>query len=127
MSIAFARTDTSVVGRWWWTIDRWLLVAAGVLIAVGMLLTLAAGPPAAERIGGRPRFHFVRKQSVLSAIDYSGHAFDFTVTTDLDTPVRSPWFCYQRLPCCWRHSCWEMRSTVRKRWLRMGPAFHPTL
>ena len=64
MSTAFARTDTSVVGRWWWTVDRWLLVAAGVLIAVGMLLTLAAGPPAAERIGA-DTFHFVRKQSVF--------------------------------------------------------------
>ena len=21
---AIARTDTSLVGRWWWTIDRWL-------------------------------------------------------------------------------------------------------
>ena len=24
---ALARTDTSLVGRWWWTVDRWLLAA----------------------------------------------------------------------------------------------------
>ena len=28
MSASFARTDTSVLGRWWWTIDRWILVGA---------------------------------------------------------------------------------------------------
>jgi len=64
MSTAFTRTDTSVVGRWWWTVDRWLLIAAATLIGVGMILTLAAGPPAAERIGA-DTYHFVRKQSVF--------------------------------------------------------------
>ncbi len=64
MSTAFTRTDTSVVGRWWWTVDRWLLVAAGTLVVVGMILTLAAGPPAAERIGA-DTYHFVRKQSLF--------------------------------------------------------------
>ena len=64
MNTAFARTDISIVGRWWWTVDRWLLVAAGTLIVVGMILTLAAGPPAAERIGA-DTYHFVRKQSAF--------------------------------------------------------------
>ena len=64
MTAAFARTDTSVVSRWWWTIDRWLLVSAGILVVIGMMLTLAAGPPAAERIG-TDTFHFVRKQSLF--------------------------------------------------------------
>ncbi len=63
-SFAFARTDTSVVGRWWWTVDRWLLVAAGTLIVIGMILTMAAGPPAAGRIGA-DTYHFVRKQAVF--------------------------------------------------------------
>lgn len=67
MSTAFARTDTSVVGQWWWTVDRWLLVAAGTLISIGMILTLAAGPPAAGRIGA-DTYHFVRKQSVFLPI-----------------------------------------------------------
>ncbi|MBT4740320.1 MAG: FtsW/RodA/SpoVE family cell cycle protein, partial [Rhodospirillaceae bacterium] len=67
MSSAFTRSDTSVVGRWWWTVDRWLLVSAGTLILIGMILTLAAGPPAAERIGA-DTYHFVRKQSVFLPI-----------------------------------------------------------
>lgn len=67
MNSAFTRSDTSVVGRWWWTVDRWLLVSAGTLIVIGMILTLAAGPPAAERIGA-DTYHFVRKQSVFLPI-----------------------------------------------------------
>ncbi len=67
MSTAFTRSDTSVVGRWWWTVDRWLLVAAGTLIIIGMILTLAAGPPAAGRIGA-DTYHFVRKQTVFLPI-----------------------------------------------------------
>ena len=56
-----ARTDTSIVARWWWTVDRWGLAAVGALVLIGALLTLAASPPVAERIGLEP-FHFVRRQ-----------------------------------------------------------------
>jgi cell division protein FtsW len=62
--ISFARTDRSVVGRWWWTVDRWTLVAVGLLIGAGALLTLAASPAVAERIGYES-FHFVRRQLVF--------------------------------------------------------------
>ena len=29
------RTDRSLVGVWWWTIDRWLLASALLLLVVG--------------------------------------------------------------------------------------------
>ena len=29
MSI-LSRTDNSVVGRWWWTVDRWTIAALGL-------------------------------------------------------------------------------------------------
>ena len=58
-----ARTDTSLVGRWWWTVDRWSLVALGALLAAGALLVMAASPAVAERIG-LDSFHFVRRQDV---------------------------------------------------------------
>lgn len=48
---AIARTDTSIVGRWWWTVDRWALLALLLLMALGALLTQAASPSVAERIG----------------------------------------------------------------------------
>ncbi|SDG44820.1 FtsW/RodA/SpoVE family cell cycle protein [Roseospirillum parvum] len=63
-ALSFARTDTSVLGHWWWTVDRWLLAALALLIGIGILLNLAAGPPAAERIGA-DTFHFVRRQMVF--------------------------------------------------------------
>jgi len=59
-----ARTDTSIVGRWWWTVDRWMLVAAATLAVVGGVLTLAASPAVAERIG-LDTYHFAIRQLVF--------------------------------------------------------------
>jgi cell division protein FtsW len=60
-TFTFTRTDNSIVSRWWWTVDRWAIIALTVLIVMGMVLTLAASPAVAERIGVDP-FHFVRRQ-----------------------------------------------------------------
>ncbi|GEO81823.1 cell division protein FtsW [Pararhodospirillum oryzae] len=61
---SFTRLDTSLLGRWWWTVDWVLLGAIGLLIALGLLLILAAGPPAAGRIGAGT-YHFVQRQIVF--------------------------------------------------------------
>jgi cell division protein FtsW len=47
----FSRTDRSKLGVWWWTVDRWLLSAAGTLAIMGVFLVMAASPPVADRIG----------------------------------------------------------------------------
>jgi cell division protein FtsW len=60
----FARTDTSLLGRWWWTVDRWTLAAIVAIAAVGAVLTMAASPAAAERIG-LDTLHFARRQFVF--------------------------------------------------------------
>jgi len=60
----FGRTDTSVIGRWWWTVDRWTLAALVSLVAIGAILIMAASPAVAERIGA-DHFHFVRRQFVF--------------------------------------------------------------
>ena len=62
-----ARTDTSVLARWWWTVDRWTLVALCTLIGVGVLLTATASPPVADRIG-LPPWHFLFRQSVYAPL-----------------------------------------------------------
>ena len=59
----FARSDTSILGRWWWTVDRWTLTAVGALIAFGIIMALAASPAVAERIG-LDYFYFTRRQLV---------------------------------------------------------------
>ena len=56
----FARIDQSLVARWWWTVDRWSLAALGTLFCFGVVMSLAASPPVAERIG-YDGLHFVRR------------------------------------------------------------------
>jgi len=55
----FARIDQTPVARWWWTVDRWSLAALGTLVAFGAILSLAASPAVAERIG-YDAMHFAR-------------------------------------------------------------------
>lgn len=72
--MGLSRTNTTAVGRWWWTIDRYTLVALMSLIGVGAVLTTAASPPVAERIG-LDSFYFVKRQVfflVFSAIAMFG-------------------------------------------------------
>ncbi|MEQ8195640.1 MAG: putative lipid II flippase FtsW [Rhodospirillales bacterium] len=59
----FSRTDTSLIARWWWTIDRWNLTALIAIAGIGAVMALAASPPVAERIG-LDTFYFVRRQFV---------------------------------------------------------------
>jgi cell division protein FtsW len=64
--MSFARNDTSVIARWWWTVDHWTLAAVTVLVGVGLLLTLAASPAVAGRIGV-DSYYFVRHQIMYLA------------------------------------------------------------
>ncbi len=61
---ALARTDTSTLGRWWWTVDRWTLAVLVLLILTGMILSVTASPPVAMRLDLDP-FHFVRRHALL--------------------------------------------------------------
>jgi cell division protein FtsW len=56
-----SRVESSALANWWWTIDRWLIAALGALVIFGLVLTMAASPPVAERLG-LPTFHFVNRQ-----------------------------------------------------------------
>ena len=58
------RTDRSLVGVWWWTIDRWLLASALLLMVVGALLVMAAGPAVATLIN-LPSQHFGMRQGIF--------------------------------------------------------------
>lgn len=73
----FSRTDSSVLGQWWWTIDRWMLGAMLFLMSIGVLLVCAASPSVAETIGASS-FHFVKKHLM-----YLGPALLILVGTSL--------------------------------------------
>lgn len=77
-----SRVDTSILGQWWWTIDRWNVFALMLLIAVGVMLNLAASPAVAERIGF-DTFYFSKRQILF-------------VTAGL-----SVMFCVSLLPALW--------------------------
>jgi cell division protein FtsW len=60
----FARIDQSPMARWWWTVDRWSLAALATLIGFGVVMSLAASPSVAERIG-YDGLHFVRRHLAM--------------------------------------------------------------
>jgi cell division protein FtsW len=64
-SHAFSRSDRSALGVWWWTTDRWMLGAVGVLIALGVMMSFAASPAAAARMNVGDPFHFAVRQCVF--------------------------------------------------------------
>ena len=64
---SLSRADNSLLGRWWWSVDRWTLGAIGTLIGFGYIMMLAASPAVAERIG-TSRETFILKQVVFLAV-----------------------------------------------------------
>ncbi|HEV7252266.1 MAG TPA: putative lipid II flippase FtsW [Mesorhizobium sp.] len=59
-----SRLDRSPAAAWWWTVDRWFLGAFLCLMGLGVILSFAASPAVAERIGLEP-YHFVTRQIVF--------------------------------------------------------------
>jgi cell division protein FtsW len=54
----YGRSDRSTAARWFWEIDRMLLLLLAVLIGVGLIAVAAASPAAAQRYsGGSVRFN----------------------------------------------------------------------
>ncbi len=64
---SLSRADTSVLGRWWWEVDRWTLSAIITLIGCGYVLVMAASPAVAERIH-QSRDLFILKQVLFLAL-----------------------------------------------------------
>lgn len=55
-----SREQRTPLSEWWWTVDRWLLAAMILLMLTGVVLSLAASPSVATRIGLDP-FHFFHR------------------------------------------------------------------
>ena len=60
----FSRTDKSVLGKWWWTVDRVTLALLLTLCVFGVMLVAAASPPVAER-NGDPANHFIIRHIIF--------------------------------------------------------------
>src|SRR3984957_18891953 len=55
-----SREQRNPLSEWWWTVDRLQLGAVIALMLAGIILSLAASPPVATRIGLDP-FHFFNR------------------------------------------------------------------
>lgn len=62
--VRVSRSDQTVVGRWWWTVDRWILAALVLLIGLGILLIQAATPAVAVK-HGLSNFYFVERHIAM--------------------------------------------------------------
>lgn len=63
-----ARSDKSWFAEWWRTVDHGVITGVMVLIGAGMLLSLAAGPVASDRIGFSDPFYFVYRHAAFAAV-----------------------------------------------------------
>ena len=61
-----SRAERSRLADWWFTVDKLLLVAFLVLIFGGIVLSLAASPAVAERIGIADSYYFVKRQAFFA-------------------------------------------------------------
>lgn len=62
--LSFSRTDHSILGRWWWTVDRWTLAVIIAIALIGVVLIQAASPAVANRIG-LTTFHFIERHLIM--------------------------------------------------------------
>lgn len=60
----FSRARKTPLVEWWWTIDRQLLFSLILLLLCGMMLSFAASPPVAERLG-LSSWHFITRHMVF--------------------------------------------------------------
>src|SRR6201985_2966689 len=66
-----SREQRTPLSEWWWTVDRPLLAAIVALIVGGVILSLAASPPVATRIGLDP-FHFFNRHVMFLLPSFMG-------------------------------------------------------
>jgi cell division protein FtsW len=68
----YGRSDTSAAARWFWEIDRVLLLLVSVLIGIGLIAVAAASPAAAERYSGGsfrlPELYYFYRQLAWIAV-----------------------------------------------------------
>jgi cell division protein FtsW len=65
---AFARTDRTRAGVWWWTTDHILLGVVAILMILGVMLSFASSPAAAARMNVGDPFHFAVRQCAFAVI-----------------------------------------------------------
>ena len=65
--IPLARSDRSILGRWWWTVDRWTLFVLLAIMGFGILLIQAATPAVAVK-HGLDAYYFIERHLVMLVV-----------------------------------------------------------
>ncbi len=61
----FARTDRSLISRWWWTVDKGMLFGLLTLVIIGISMVASASPAVATRIGADST-HFIIRHIIFA-------------------------------------------------------------
>ena len=62
-----ARTSRNPIAKWWWTVDRQMVIGVLVLLGMGFFAAFAASPAVAQHIG-KSTYYFANKQLVFLAL-----------------------------------------------------------
>jgi cell division protein FtsW len=114
-----SRSDRGLLARWWFTVDKPLLAATLLLMAVGVLVSMAASPPVAARIGLDP-YHFVKSQLFYLGLAVVGLLFISTLDRPWVRRVGLIGF-IGSLVLMWLAMKFGMEIKGAHRWINFGP------
>ncbi len=122
----FRRSDASPLAKWWRTVDKGLIAAALILMGAGMVLSLAAGPAAANKLRLDDPFYFVYRQAAFAVVSAG-----VLVGTSLLGPVWSRRVCGMLFVICFVMMAGLLlfghEAKGAKRWFRLwGTTFQPS-
>ncbi|MEZ6031102.1 MAG: FtsW/RodA/SpoVE family cell cycle protein [Hyphomonadaceae bacterium] len=122
----FRRSDASPLAEWWRTVDKGLIAAALILMGAGMVLSLAAGPAAANKLRLDDPFYFVYRQAAFAVVSAG-----VLVGTSLLGPVWSRRVCGMLFVICFVMMAGLLlfghEAKGAKRWFRLwGTTFQPS-
>ena len=83
-TLSRSRTNRSIVGEWWRSVDHITLGFLVCLIGAGLILSMAASPAASLRLGIDNPFHFLYRQALFVVLGLSG-AFIMSLLTPSNT------------------------------------------
>jgi cell division protein FtsW len=70
-----SRSRRTLVGEWWRSVDQTQLVLLIVLLGAGLILSMAASPAAASRLGYASPFYFLYKHLIFALAGIGGAIF----------------------------------------------------
>jgi cell division protein FtsW len=81
---ALSRIDTSLLARWWWSVDRVTVALVALIVTTGFVVLIAAGPGADSRLRIADSFHFPVRQLV-----FLGPALGLMLAVSLLSPLQA--------------------------------------